>query len=73
MRCAVMTWGLFEVNDAYEQNEVSLTKDMTQFKNDLKVQTDKVKELNKQLSQMNKQKKDLRVPIIKNEEAKGDC
>lgn len=51
-----MTQGLFEVSDAYDKNKVLLTKDMTQLKYDIKVQTDKVEELNKQLSEMKKQK-----------------
>lgn len=42
----VMIRELFKVCDAYERNEIYLTKDVTQFKDRLKVQTDKVEELN---------------------------
>lgn len=44
-----MTRGLFEVGDSYEQNEIRLTKDVTYLKDNLKVQTDKVEDLNKQM------------------------
>lgn len=56
IRCAIMTRGIFEVGDAFEKNDARLTKDMNQLKDDLKVQTDKVEELNKQLSETKKQK-----------------
>lgn len=51
-----MTRGLFEVSDAYEQNEICLTKDVTQLKDSLKVHTDKVEDLNKILLEMNERK-----------------
>lgn len=44
-----MTRGLFEVGDAYEKNEVLLTKYMTRLKDDLKIHNYKVEKLNKQL------------------------
>lgn len=50
MRCALMTRGLFEVGDAHEQNEIHLTKDITQLKDDLKACTIQVEELTKHLS-----------------------
>lgn len=56
MRCVVMTRGLFEVGDTYEHNEIRRIKEMTQLKDTLKVHTDKVEELNKQLSEVNRQK-----------------
>lgn len=49
-----MTWGLFEVDDAYEQNEIHLTKEVTQFKDNLKVQTNMVEDLKKQLLKVKK-------------------
>lgn len=56
MRCDVMTRGLFEVSVAYEQNETRLTKDVTQWKRNLKVHPDKVEDMNKQLLEVKKQK-----------------
>lgn len=56
LRCAVMTRGLFEEGDAFEKNEVLLTKDITQLKDDLKVHTAKLEELTKKLSKMKKNK-----------------
>lgn len=40
MRYAVMSMRLFEVGNAYEQNVIRLTKEVTQLKDFLKVQTD---------------------------------
>lgn len=34
-----MTMNLFEVGDAHKQNEILLKKDLTQSRDDLKVQT----------------------------------
>lgn len=51
-----MTRGLFEVSDAHEQNETRLSKEVTQLNVDLKVQTDKVEDLNKRMTEMNTQK-----------------
>lgn len=59
MRCTIMTQGLFEVGDAYEKNDVRLTKEMNPLEDDLKVQTAKVEKLTKQLSYMKKQKETL--------------
>lgn len=47
---------MFEVGDAYKENEICLTKDVTQLKARLKVQIEKVEDLNKQILEMNKQK-----------------
>lgn len=55
MRCMVMTQGMFEVGDVYEKSKGCITKEMTQLKDDLKVQTVKVDELTMQLSEMKKQ------------------
>lgn len=38
-RYVVMTQGLFEVGEAHEHNEILLTKDITQLKDDLKAWT----------------------------------
>lgn len=56
MRCAIMTWGLFEVNDTYEKNETCLKKESLSWRITLKVQTEKMEDLNKQLAEMKKQK-----------------
>lgn len=53
-----MTRGLFEVDDAYEQSGIRLTKDIAQLKDSLKVQSGKEGKLNKQLSEMKKKKKE---------------
>lgn len=55
---------LFEVSDAYEQNEIRLTKDVTQWKDNLKVKTDKVEELNKQLSEVKTQKETIKFKCL---------
>lgn len=64
MRCGVMTRGLFEVSDAYEQNEICLTKDVTQLKDSFNVHTDKAEELNKQLLEMKKQKETVESRLL---------
>lgn len=55
-----MTLRLCEVGDAYKQNEIYLTKDVTQLKDNLKVQTYKVEDLNKQLLELKKQKETVK-------------
>lgn len=42
MSYAVMTHGLFELDDTYDQNDIRLTKDMTKLKDNFKVQNDKM-------------------------------
>lgn len=54
MTCVVMTRGLFEVGYVHEHNEIYLNKELTQSRDDLKVQNTHVEELTKQLSEMKK-------------------
>lgn len=42
-----MTWGLFEISDAYQKNEILLITDVTQLKENLKIQTYEVEDVNK--------------------------
>lgn len=49
-----MTSRLCELGDAYKQNEIYLTKDVTQLNDNLKVKTYKVEDLNKQLLELKK-------------------
>lgn len=56
MRCDVMTRGFFKVGYAYEKKETHLTKNVTQLKDNLKFQTDKVEDLHKQLLEVKKYK-----------------
>lgn len=59
MWCVVITQSLFEVGDTYEHNEIRLNKEVSQQKEILKIHTDKVAELGKQLLEAKKQKEAL--------------
>lgn len=56
MRYAVMTWGLFEVRNIYEQNEILLSNKVNQLKDVQKTHTKKIAELKKQLLKAKQQK-----------------
>lgn len=56
-----MNLGLFEVVDAYELNVILLNKEVTQQKDTLKSQSDKVEDLTKQLAEMTKKEGGVRV------------
>lgn len=50
MRCVVLTRGLFEIEDDYEQNKIKLNWEINQLKEQQKMQSVKLFDLEKQLS-----------------------